>query len=165
VLVLNAGSQAEWANISHTGTRINNDSIVLKFNYGEVDIITGGDCEVEGEARILSHFSQELDEVELFKAHHHGRYDANSLEFLSVIAPRISFIPVAFAAYYEGPDQGAEDTAQTLARLAVVQADVFRFDAAEPLAWENDNRTFWHTTFITDGISYEVRIVPSIWGI
>jgi beta-lactamase superfamily II metal-dependent hydrolase len=165
VLVLNGGSQAEWANISHTGTRINNDSIVLKFSYGEVDIITGGDCEVEGESRILDHFAPQLDKVELFKAHHHGRYDANSWEFLTVIVPRISFIPVAFAAYYEGPDQGAEDTAQTLARLAAVGADVFRFDAAEPLARPNDNRTFWHTTFVTDGVSYEVHIVPSIWGI
>ena len=165
VLVLNAGAQPEWANISYAGTRINNDSIVLKISYGEVDIVTGGDCEVEGEGRILDLYPEQLPGVELLKSHHHGRADANSVAFLESVAPRVSFIPVAFVAYNEGPDQGAEDTAQTLARLALVQSDVFRFDAAEPLGRPNDNRTFWHTTFATDGISYEVRITPSLWGI
>ncbi len=165
VLVLNAGAQPEWANISYAGTRINNDSIVLKISYGEVDIVTGGDCEVEGEGRILDLYPEQLPGVELLKSHHHGRADANSVAFIESVAPRVSFIPVAFVAYNEGPDQGAEDTAQTLARLALVQSDVFRFDAAEPLGRPNDNRTFWHTTFATDGISYEVRITPSLWGI
>ncbi len=164
VWVLNAGSQPEWADISHAGTRINNDSIVLKISYGEVDIVTGGDCEVEGEDRIRARYPDQLAGVEFFKAHHHGRYDANSQRFLSTLAPRVSLIPVAFAAYSEGPDQGEDDTAQTLGRLAALRVDVFRFDAAEPMGHVNDNRTFWHTDFVTDGISYEVRLTPSLWG-
>jgi competence protein ComEC len=164
VQVLNAGRQPEWQDISHSGTRINNDSIVLKISYGEVDIVTGGDCEVEGEGRILTLYADRLAGVELFKAHHHGRYDANTPAFLAAMAPRVSFFPVAFVAYNEGPSQGAEDSAQTLGRLAALNVDVYRFDSAEPLGRVNDNRTFWHTTFVTDGTSYEVHIEPSLWG-
>lgn len=164
VWVLNAGRQAEWQDIGYSGTRINNDSIVLKISYGEVDIVTGGDCEVEGEGRILDHYADRLNGVEFFKAHHHGRYDANTQAFLTTMTPRISLIPVAFVAYNEGPTQGAEDTAQTLGRLQSLGIDVYRFDAAEPLGRVNDNRTFWHTTFLTDGASYEVHIEPSLWG-
>lgn len=165
VLVLNAGSQPEWAGSGWEGDRINNDSIVLKISYGEVDIITGGDCENPGEARILTHYPAALGGVEYYKAHHHGRYDASSEVFVQAIAPRVAFIPVAFAAYNEGPAGGADATAQTLERLAAVGADVFRFDSAAPVGHENDNRTFWHTSFVTDGTSYEVRIAASVWGL
>lgn len=160
VMVLNAGAQAEWA-----GGDLNNDSVVLKVSYGDVDLITGGDCLVAGEERILSLYRGALDNVEYFKASHHGRANANSQPYLLAIAPRVAIIPVAFVAYSEGPDQGALDTAQTLGRLADLRADVFRFDAAEPLARPQDNRTFWHTTFVTDGASYEIRIEPSAWGL
>lgn len=160
VTVLNAGAQQEWA-----GGDLNNDSVVLKISYGIVDIITGGDCLVLGETRILTNFPDALAGVEYFKASHHGRANANSLAWLLAIAPRVCVIPVAFIAYNEGPVQGAKDTAQTLERLVNLRADVFRFDAAGPLGRAQDNQTFWHTTFTTDGASYEVRIEPSVWGL
>ncbi len=160
VAVLNAGAQLEW-----NDGDLNNDSVVLKVTYGDVDLITGGDCLTTGEARILSLYRAELAGVELFKASHHGRANANSWGYLLAIAPRVGFIPIAFAAYDEGPTQGASDTAQTLGRLAELRADVFRFDAADPLGRPQDNRTFWQTTFATDGASYEVRIEPSVWGL
>ncbi len=160
VVVLNAGAQPAW-----DGGDENNDSVVLKVSYGEVDLITGGDCLVAGEERILSLYGGELAGVEYFKSSHHGRDNANSAPYLLAIAPRVAVIPVAFAAYYEGADQGAQDTAQTLERLGALGADVFRFDAADPLGHVQDDRTFWHTNFVTDGISYEIRIEPSIWGI
>lgn len=160
VTVLNAGAQPEWARGD-----LNNDSVVLKLSYGSVDIITGGDCLVLGETRILTNFPDALAGVEYFKSSHHGRSNANSLAYLLAIAPRVCMIPVAFIAYNEGPAQGAKDTAQTLERLVNLRAEVFRFDEAAPLARPQDNQTFWHTTFTTDGASYEVRIEPSVWGL
>ena len=74
-------------------------------------------------------------------------------------------IVLAFVAYSGGPADGLASTEEVLERLADVGSDVFRFDAAEPLGRVNDNRTFWHTTFVTDGTSYEVRIEPSVWGL
>ncbi len=160
VTVLNAGAQPEWA-----GGDLNNDSVVLKVSYGVVDLITGGDCLVLGETRILANFPGALAGVEYFKSSHHGRANANGLPYLQAIAPRVCLIPVAFVAYEEGPAEGAKDTAQTLERLWNLRADVFRFDAAEPLGRLQDNQTFWNTTFTTDGASYEVRIEPSVWGL
>jgi len=164
VTVLNAGSQEEWQDISYEGTRLNNDSVVLKISYGQVDIVTGGDCEVEGEARILALYPQALAGVEYYKVHHHGRYDASSVEWVTTLTPWVALVPVAFAAYDEGPDGGASATAQTLQRLADVGADVFRFDSAEPLGYPENHYTFWHTTFVTDGQSYEIQVEPSVWG-
>jgi beta-lactamase superfamily II metal-dependent hydrolase len=165
VSVLNAGSQPEWAQVDYEGTRLNDDSILLKLSYGDVDIITGGDCEVEAEARILAHYAGALTHIEYYKAQHHGRYDANSQVYVQAIAPRVALIPVAFAAYSEGPDQGYQDTERTLTKLELVHADVFRFDSAEPIGFPSDNQTFWHTTFMTDGVSFAIRIEPSVWGL
>jgi len=164
VMVLNAGSQSAWAGMSYEGDRINNDSVMLKISYGLVDLITGGDAEGEAETRVLNHYRSALGQVEVYKAHHHGRYDGSSLNFVNAMAPRIALIPVAYSAYNDGVDAAANATEQTLGRLAAVWADVYRFDDASPLGHENDNRTFWHTTLVTDGVSYEIQITPSIWG-
>ncbi|MFH1843570.1 MAG: MBL fold metallo-hydrolase, partial [bacterium] len=164
VMVLNAGSQPAWAGMSYSGDRINNDSVMLKISYGLVDLITGGDCEGEAETRVLTHYRSALDGVEFYKAHHHGRYDGSSLNFVNAMSPRVALIPVAYSAYNDGVDAAASATSQTLNRLAAVWADVYRFDDASPLGYENDNRTFWHTTLVTDGVSYEIHITESIWG-
>jgi beta-lactamase superfamily II metal-dependent hydrolase len=160
VMVLNAGTQPEWADGD-----INNDSVVLKINYGDVAFITGGDCLELGESRILTHYASALAGVEYYKAQHHGRYNANSLAYLQAIAPRVSVIPIAFAAYEEGPAGGLAATTQTISRLTNLGADIFRFDSAEPLERPEDDVTFWHTTFVTDGASFEIRIEPSVWGL
>jgi competence protein ComEC len=165
VVVLNGGSQPEWADVDYNGTAINDDSIVLKISYGDVDIITGGDCEVECEARIMAYYGGALAGIEYYKVQHHGRYDANSQLYLQTIAPRAAIIPVAFSAYDEGPNQGYRDTERTLTKLSQVHADVFRFDEAAPLGQSNDNRTFWHTTFLTDGVSFAIHIASSVLGL
>jgi hypothetical protein len=163
VTVLNAGAQPEWD--ERDTDKVNKDSVVLKISYGDVDFVTGGDCLEQGESRILAHFPEALSGVEYFKASHHGRNNANSLPYLRAIAPRVSVIPIAFVAYNEGPAGGAAATAQTIGRLTSLGTDIFRFDDAEPLERPQDNVTFWHTTFITDGVSYEVHIEPSVWGL
>jgi beta-lactamase superfamily II metal-dependent hydrolase len=164
VVVLNAGAQPEWATTGFESDRLNNDSIALKISYGEVDLFSGGDCQVQAEARMLTRYPQYLVSIEYFKVFHHGRNDENSRTWIAAIRPRAAVIPVAFIAYNEGAQGGYDNTKDVLARLAAVDADVFRFDAAEPLGKPQDNQTFWHTTFVTDGTSYEVRIARSVWG-
>jgi competence protein ComEC len=159
VTVLNAGSQPQY------GGNINDDSICLKITYDDVDILTGGDCEAQAEAWMLTHFPQVLHDMEYFKAFHHGRNDENTRNFLEVIAPRVTVIPIAVSAYDEGPAGGLAATQDTINRLKGIGSDVFRFDDAAPIGYPNDNQTFWHTTFVTDGASYEIRIEPSIWGL
>jgi beta-lactamase superfamily II metal-dependent hydrolase len=164
VVVLNAGAQPEWATTGFESDRLNNDSIALKISYGEVDLFSGGDCQVQAEARMLTRYPQYLVSIEYFKVFHHGRNDENSRTWIAAIRPRAAVIPVAFIAYNEGAQGGYDNTKDVLARLAAVDADVFRFDAAEPLGEPQDNQTFWHTTFVTDGTSYEVRIAHSVWS-
>ena len=158
VKVLNAGARPEWDDL-------NDDSLVLRISYGVIDIVAAGDAETPAEGLILSAFGADLPGTECLKVGHHGRADASGNEFLQALRPRVALIPVAFVAYAEGPARGAEDTRQTLDRLAEIGADVYRFDAAPAAAAAQDNRTFWHTTFVTDGLGYEVRLEPSLWGV
>ena len=112
---------------------------------------------------ILSRYDEVLSDIEYFKAFHHGRNDENSTTWVNRIAPRATVIPIAFSAYNEGWQGGYDSSVKVLQRLAAVGSDVFRFGDAEPVTGETDPGTFWHTTFVTDGASFEVRIEPSIW--
>ncbi len=160
VAVLNAGAQPEWS-----GGNINNDSIALRISYGWVDLFSGGDCEVPAENYMLAHYPDLAADVEWMKAFHHGREDENSQNFLAVARPRVCTIPVALSAYDNGYQEGLAETDGTLDRLARLGADVFMSDVADPLGHPYQDGVFWHTTFLTDGSSYEIRIEPSLWGI
>ncbi len=158
VKVLHGGAEPLWNDL-------NNDSLVLRVGYRDVDFVTGGDCEREGEALILQRFPGDLAGVEVLKAGHHGRSDAGSEPFLAALDPRAALVTVAFVAYREGAAAGAAATAPVLERFAALGTDVFRFDDASPLDGTADHGTFWHTTLVTDGASYEIRTEPSVWGL
>ena len=65
----------------------NNYSVCVLFNHGENYYLLTGDLEAEGEASLVE--SNELPEVQLFKAGHHGSYTASTNALLSVIKPKI----------------------------------------------------------------------------
>lgn len=158
VEVLHGGAEPGWSDL-------NNDSLALRVGYGDVDFLTVGDCEAAAEELMLERFPGKLAGIEVLKAGHHGRSDASGGLFLDAVLPRTALVTVAFAAYREGVAAGAEATAPVLARFAARGTDVFRFDDAEPLGEPADTRTFWHTTLVTDGVSYEIRLEPSVWGL
>jgi beta-lactamase superfamily II metal-dependent hydrolase len=164
IFVLSAGSQDAWSSLSYDWDRLNNDSIVLRIGYGDVDIMTGGDAETIAQAWIMARYPDSLAGIEYYKAQHHGREDGNGAPWVAAIAPRVSVIPVAFSAYNEGPDAGREATTATLQKLAAVGSDVFRFDDAEPVGEPAAAGRFWHTVLVTDGQSFEVHVEPSVWG-
>ena len=65
----------------------NNHSVCLMFNQGDKHFLFTGDLEKEGEASLAE--CNELPEVELFKAGHHGSKTSSTDILLSIIKPKI----------------------------------------------------------------------------
>ena len=65
----------------------NNYSVCVLFTHGDKNYLLTGDLEKEGEESLVE--SNDLPEVELFKAGHHGSYTATTDALLSVIKPKI----------------------------------------------------------------------------
>lgn len=65
----------------------NNYSVCLMFNQGDKHFLFTGDLEEEGEKYLVE--NNDLPEVELFKAGHHGSKTSSTDALLSVIKPKI----------------------------------------------------------------------------
>ena len=72
---------------SKTEGEENNYSVCVLFNHGDNYYLFTGDLEADGEASLVE--SNDLPEVQLFKAGHHGSFTATTDTLLSVIKPKI----------------------------------------------------------------------------
>lgn len=71
----------------HSSNDENNYSVCLLFSQGDKHFLFTGDLEEDGEARLVE--NNDLPEVELFKAGHHGSKTSSTDALLSVIKPKI----------------------------------------------------------------------------
>jgi beta-lactamase superfamily II metal-dependent hydrolase len=156
VLCLNSGRADDVPIKTYDGDNINNESIVLRFSYGEVDFIIGGDCELECELSIVNAFGGSELEAEYFKAHHHGRYDGTGSTLLQAVNPRVALLPVSWKEYRGGWEDYLGDSAAALGRLDRARVDWFAIDD-QPLLDRRQSSRNYNITFATDGLSYELR--------
>lgn len=156
ILCLNSGTPPGYRPVGYEGTNINNESIVLKFTYGDVDIVIGGDAEQECEANMLAAWPAATLEVEYFKATHHGLSDANSSAWVNALRPRVAFVPNT-QLVWDPPSEFAGAIASTVGKLQAVGAHVYVVDEATALDRRRTG-TQYNVSFVTDGRSYEVRL-------
>jgi beta-lactamase superfamily II metal-dependent hydrolase len=97
----------------------NDHSIVIKVTYERVSYLLTGDAEASAEARMISMYNCS---AYVLKVGHHGSSSASSAAFLKAVMPHIAVISVGANNTYGHP------TPQVLARLAVVNATVYRTD-------------------------------------
>ena len=64
----------------------NGKSVVVIFHYQDFTFFTGGDLTTASEYDLME--NEELPEVTLFKAHHHGSNGSNSQELLDTLNPK-----------------------------------------------------------------------------
>jgi hypothetical protein len=156
ILCLNSGVPPGYRPVSYVNTNINNESIVLKFTYGDVDFIIGGDAEQESEAIMLASWPAATLEVEYYKASHHGLSDASSSGWVNALRPRVAFIPNT-GLVWEPPPEFAAAIGSTVGKLQAVGAHVYVIDEARALDRPRTG-TQYNVSFVTDGRSYEVRL-------
>ena len=77
----------------------NNNSVVTKLSYHEIDFLFTGDMESKTEEKILS---RDL-EAEILKAGHHGSQTSSSIPFLNSVKPKVVVISAGLNNSYGHP--------------------------------------------------------------
>ena len=131
------------------GSQGNNDSVVLKVTYGQVDIMLAGDAEFFVEDRIIKRFGREI-EAEVLKVAHHGNDDATSGGWLNYMKPRVGFISNSL----EENDGVFDQSVINLLRDRIV--DYYVTDRAYRNAGRSDKPDHGNLTVTTDGETYTV---------
>jgi competence protein ComEC len=113
---------------------LNEDSIVLKLNFGETGILLSGDMGILGERRLLN-LDTELT-AEVIKVGHHGENDVCSVDFLKEVNPEAAIISVSRINEYARPHP------ELLARLENAGVKIYRTDHTGNIVVRSDGRTY-----------------------
>jgi competence protein ComEC len=114
---------------------VNNNSIVLKIDFGRTSVILTGDAEKEVEAEILDRFRGRLA-AEVLKVGHHGSRTSSSPDFLRAVAPKFAIISCGVGNTYGHPNP------QTMRNLEAIRARIFRTDVDGTILAISDGRAF-----------------------
>ena len=125
MLVLSPAKSARYEDL-------NDYSIVLKFTYKNVSILTGGDASKNVEQQIIS---RDYDlSADIYKVSHHGGRDGNSQAFLDEINPKYAAISVGADNKYGHPKS------EILKRLNKMNCEVYRTDLDGDIIFESDGK-------------------------
>lgn len=113
----------------------NDNSVLLKAEYGKVSFLFTGDCEWRCEKELVK--TENID-VDILKVGHHGSKYSSTSEFLKKVSPSAAVISAGRKNRYSHPAN------ETLERLKQINARIYRTDT---------NGTIIITT---DGSSYAV---------
>jgi len=148
VTVFSAGA-GKYMSPGQGGSTGNNDSVVLKLTYGEVDIILCADAEFFVEQRTIKGFGLAVD-AEIFKVGHHANDDATSEEWLHYMKPRVGFISNSLQ-----ENDGVFD--QSVINLLLERnIDYYVTDRAYRNAGRKDTPDHGNLTVTTDGETFTV---------
>lgn len=93
VEVLNPGSEIVYPEgFDSTADFVNNNSLVLKFTYGESTYLTAGDLYLAGESAVVKRYRDKLD-VDVMKLNHHGYSTSSGITWCNATSPEISVFP------------------------------------------------------------------------
>ena len=116
---------------------INENSIVLRLSYGDIDFLFTGDAERKAETSILD-FAAEL-QAEILKVGHHGSRTSSSAAFLAQVQPKVAIYMAGIGNRYGRPHE------ETISALEGIGAEIYGTDI------------YGTILIITDGISYVVQ--------
>ena len=111
---------------------LNDYSIVLKFTYGDVSVLTGGDASKLVERQLIT-LDYDLS-ADIYKVSHHGGRDGNSQAFLDEVNPRYAAISVGEDNKYGHPKN------EILKRLRAMDCKVYRTDLDGDIIFESDGK-------------------------
>lgn len=136
---------------AHTGAVDDNDnSVVVRLQYGATRVLVGGDCMEDCEATLSP------GTLDVYKVHHHGAADGSSQAFLDVTTPRTALISVGAGNSYGHPTQAALD------RLASVGSDVHRTDLEGSLVVVSDGASYTVNGTCAPGLSCGAPAPPTV---
>ncbi len=111
----------------------NNDSIMIRLEYGRGSILLAGDAEAAGEAWILAHHWPIASTV--LKLGHHGSKSSTTAAFLAAVHPQVGLISVGAGNRYGLP------STSTLQELTQQSVRMFRTDRQGAVECEMDGES------------------------
>jgi competence protein ComEC len=123
-----------WVDTAGPAPRgLNNASVVLRVDYGQVRILLAGDAEDEADAALLG-WGEGLAAT-ILKVPHHGSPTSCQPAFATAVRPRLALVSVGEGNRFRHPDR------QVLERLDRGGAQVFRTDRDGALqVWSDGSR-------------------------
>jgi len=112
----------------------NNNSIVLRLEYGDTVFLFSGDAEKEAEASMLATESNLW--AQILKAGHHGSKTASTIDFLRKVNPDIAIISCGEGNSYGHPH---DITLKNLSNLGIT---IYRTDISGDIIVESDGLTY-----------------------
>lgn len=103
-----------WPTAGFQGDSANQDSLLLRVNYGDTCMLFTGDLPT-------SVYSGEIGDIDLLQVAHHGARDGTNSQLLLETTPSVALVPVGYNTY--GHPNG-----QTLKLLEAAGAQVYRTD-------------------------------------
>jgi beta-lactamase superfamily II metal-dependent hydrolase len=113
---------------------LNEDSVVLKISYMDLNILLLGDLGNLGEKRLLKSGAGLTGQI--IKVGHHGDRNVLSSGFINAIKPEIAVISLGKINKYAQPDTG------TLNILSKSGVKIYRTDQAGHIIFRTDGRTY-----------------------
>ncbi|MBN9616106.1 MAG: competence protein ComEC, partial [Acidobacteriales bacterium] len=111
---------APEANYRNDGTPANNDSLVLRLQYGKASALLEGDAEAPSEQAMVA--DGRLKPVTLLKVGHHGSNSSTTPRFFAEAAPRDAVISVGRGNTFGHPKETVID------RIAAAHTRLYRTD-------------------------------------
>ncbi len=124
---------AASTNLMDTDT--NDDSLVMKLSYGEVDILFTGDIEAKAETRIITS-GQDL-RAEVLKVPHHGSRTSSTAPFIAAVQPKFALFSLGIRNRHGFPDAGV------VARYQKRGCVILRTDELGAITLKTDGRRCW----------------------
>ncbi len=112
---------------------LNNQSVVLKMQYGEASLLFSGDAESEAEAEMAHKFGGFL-RSNMLKVGHHGSKTSSTEEFLNNVQPEVGIISVGMRNKFRHP------SAEVIKRFESLPCDVVRTDTEGAIIFESDGK-------------------------
>jgi competence protein ComEC len=111
----------------------NNDSVMVRLEYGRGSMLLAGDAEAAGEAWVLAHHLPVASAV--LKVGHHGSHSSTTPAFLAAVHPQVGLISVGAGNRYGLP------SASTLRELTQQGVRTFRTDQQGAIECELDGES------------------------
>ena len=140
----------------------NGKSLVVIFHYKDFTFFTGGDLTTASELDLIE--NEDLPEVTLFKAHHHGSNGSNSQELLDILNPKAVAISACINGRYGvKPSAPNPNNTSNLAGTGghPYEGAIERIYKAPNISqnlnvyWNGVNGTMKFTTYGTDDFTFE----------
>lgn len=112
---------------------VNDTSIVLRVQYGDVSVVLAGDAERQSEEDMLE--SGRIGPADVLKVGHHGSSSGTGYRWLYELSPRYAVISVGAGNDYGHPHE------ETMSRLRDADVTVYRTDTQGTVVCVSDGKT------------------------